>query len=164
MSRSSVDASDLEKEIHVLKGENGYRRSHVDLTKGQEEIMIREAKTTEPMFVRTRSSSIERDVEEEERQHHDDDDEDDGKRHGRGDKEDDVLERIATKASTQPSVNDIRSVPNGGLWAWLQVLGSFFLFFNTCEFLHGKMSHEGGSCRCRNDHANAKGILMLMRL
>ncbi|EME77224.1 uncharacterized protein MYCFIDRAFT_191418 [Pseudocercospora fijiensis CIRAD86] len=28
-------------------------------------------------------------------------------------------------------LNNIKSVPNGGLWAWLQVLGSFFLFFNT---------------------------------
>lgn len=44
------------------------------------------------------------------------------------------LERIATTASTRPSVNNIKSVPNGGLVAWLQVLGSFFLFFNTCRF------------------------------
>jgi hypothetical protein len=28
-------------------------------------------------------------------------------------------------------VNDMTSVPNGGLMAWLQVAGSFFLFFNT---------------------------------
>jgi len=28
-------------------------------------------------------------------------------------------------------VNDLTSVPNGGLLAWLQVAGSFFLFFNT---------------------------------
>ena len=33
--------------------------------------------------------------------------------------------------SAKPSVNNIKSVPNGGLKAWLQVLGSFFLFFNT---------------------------------
>lgn len=38
------------------------------------------------------------------------------------------LEKVA---SSKPSVNNIRSVPNGGLTAWLQVLGSFFLFFNT---------------------------------
>ena len=34
-------------------------------------------------------------------------------------------------ASAKPSINNIKSVPNGGLTAWLQVLGSFFLFFNT---------------------------------
>lgn len=38
------------------------------------------------------------------------------------------LEKVA---SSKPSVNNIKSVPNGGLVAWLQVLGSFFLFFNT---------------------------------
>ena len=32
-------------------------------------------------------------------------------------------------ASSKPSVNNIRSVPNGGTKAWLQVLASFFLFF-----------------------------------
>jgi len=34
-------------------------------------------------------------------------------------------------ASSKPSVNNIRSVPNGGTMAWLQVLASFFLFFNS---------------------------------
>ncbi|WPH02835.1 Hypothetical protein R9X50_00570300 [Acrodontium crateriforme] len=33
--------------------------------------------------------------------------------------------------SAKPSVNNIKFVPNGGLTAWLQVLGSFFLFFNS---------------------------------
>ncbi|KAM0706933.1 hypothetical protein Q7P35_006263 [Cladosporium inversicolor] len=33
--------------------------------------------------------------------------------------------------SSKPSVNNIRSVPNGGTKAWLQVLASFFLFFNS---------------------------------
>jgi hypothetical protein len=37
------------------------------------------------------------------------------------------LEKKATKAS----VNNVSSIPNGGLRAWLQVLGVFFLFFNT---------------------------------
>lgn len=39
-----------------------------------------------------------------------------------------ALEKVV---SSKPSVNNIKSVPNGGLWAWLQVLGSFFLFFNS---------------------------------
>jgi hypothetical protein len=38
------------------------------------------------------------------------------------------IERVKSK---QPSVNNISSIPNGGLKAWLQVLGAFFLFFNS---------------------------------
>jgi hypothetical protein len=47
------------------------------------------------------------------------------------------LRKVATGTSMQrvpsskPSVNNIRSVPNGGTKAWLQVLASFFLFFNS---------------------------------
>lgn len=33
--------------------------------------------------------------------------------------------------SRHPSVRDVSSIPNGGLTAWLQVLGSFFLLFNS---------------------------------
>jgi hypothetical protein len=29
------------------------------------------------------------------------------------------------------SVSDTSSIPNGGLKAWLQVAGTFFVFFNT---------------------------------
>lgn len=36
-----------------------------------------------------------------------------------------------TNVSSKPSVNNIKSVPNGGTKAWLQVLGVFFVFFNT---------------------------------
>ena len=32
--------------------------------------------------------------------------------------------------SEKRSVNDIRSVPNGGTQAWLQVISSFFVFFS----------------------------------
>jgi len=35
------------------------------------------------------------------------------------------------KKSTRISVNHLASIPNGGLRAWMQVLGAFFLFFNT---------------------------------
>ena len=38
-----------------------------------------------------------------------------------------VLKKIKSAASA----NDIDSVPNGGLRAWLQVMGAFSLFFNT---------------------------------
>jgi hypothetical protein len=30
-----------------------------------------------------------------------------------------------------PNVQDASEIPNGGLWAWLQVLGGFFLLFNS---------------------------------
>ncbi|KAI8937053.1 hypothetical protein NX059_006272 [Plenodomus lindquistii] len=33
--------------------------------------------------------------------------------------------------SKHPSVRDASQIPNGGLWAWLQVLGAFFLLFNS---------------------------------
>jgi len=36
-----------------------------------------------------------------------------------------------SKASTKVSVNNTSMIPNGGTKAWLQVMGSFFLFFNT---------------------------------
>lgn len=37
------------------------------------------------------------------------------------------LEQVHSKHS----VNNVSSIPNGGLTAWLQVVGSFFLMFNT---------------------------------
>jgi MFS family permease len=45
-----------------------------------------------------------------------------------------VLEQVVSTASSKPSVNDAaaaQSVPDGGLKAWLQVLGGFFIYFNT---------------------------------
>ena len=41
------------------------------------------------------------------------------------------IEKSVTNKSAAPSVNNIKSVPNGGTAAWLQVLGAFFLFFNS---------------------------------
>lgn len=34
-------------------------------------------------------------------------------------------------SKSRPSINNAAAIPNGGLTAWLQVLGAFFLFFNT---------------------------------
>ncbi|KAK4553601.1 hypothetical protein LTR86_009397 [Recurvomyces mirabilis] len=39
-----------------------------------------------------------------------------------------ALEKVT---SAKPSINNIKSVPNGGLKAWLQVLGSFFVYWNA---------------------------------
>lgn len=35
------------------------------------------------------------------------------------------------KVRSKHSVRDSGSIPDGGLWAWLQVLGGFFLLFNS---------------------------------
>jgi len=35
------------------------------------------------------------------------------------------------KVKSKHSVRDSGSIPDGGLWAWLQVLGGFFLLFNS---------------------------------
>ncbi|KAJ4334815.1 hypothetical protein N0V95_009073 [Ascochyta clinopodiicola] len=35
------------------------------------------------------------------------------------------------QVKSKNSVRDVGSIPNGGLWAWLQVLGGFFLLFNS---------------------------------
>jgi hypothetical protein len=48
-----------------------------------------------------------------------------------------IAERVVTTESARRRrlnrghVNDLSSVPNGGLQAWLQVAGAFVLFFNT---------------------------------
>ena len=39
-----------------------------------------------------------------------------------------TLEPVQSK---HPSVRDASQIPNGGLWAWLQVVGGFFLLFNS---------------------------------
>jgi hypothetical protein len=37
----------------------------------------------------------------------------------------------ATRVTTKHSVSHVASIPNGGALAWMQVVGAFFLFFNT---------------------------------
>ncbi len=39
------------------------------------------------------------------------------------------------KTESKPSINNIRSVPNGGGKAWLQVLGTFFVFVGSSSSL-----------------------------
>lgn len=34
-------------------------------------------------------------------------------------------------SKSRPSINNAAAIPNGGLTAWLQVVGAFFLFFNS---------------------------------
>jgi hypothetical protein len=47
-----------------------------------------------------------------------------------------VMEKQAEAVLVKPSVHDMSSVPNGGLRAWLQVLGGFFVLFNTWGILN----------------------------
>ena len=49
-----------------------------------------------------------------------------------------ALEPIRSKFS----VRDAASIPNGGLWAWLQVLGSFFLLFNSWGIINTYGSYQ----------------------
>ncbi|KAK7697609.1 hypothetical protein SLS64_013348 [Diaporthe eres] len=42
---------------------------------------------------------------------------------------------IVETASSTPEVKPVRTIPNGGLQAWLQVVGAFFLYFNTWGLL-----------------------------
>lgn len=46
-------------------------------------------------------------------------------------KTDNEVEKAAAPKPPQASVNDAAAIPNGGTQAWLQVLGAFFLFFNS---------------------------------
>ena len=44
----------------------------------------------------------------------------------------DLLARESAQASTSTALgSETKPIPNGGLRAWLQVLGTFFIFFNT---------------------------------
>jgi len=38
---------------------------------------------------------------------------------------------LGTQETVESPVNDTDSIPNGGTKAWIQVIGSFFIFFNT---------------------------------
>ncbi|OWY57886.1 MFS general substrate transporter [Alternaria alternata] len=44
--------------------------------------------------------------------------------------------------SVHPSVKDVSKIPNGGLWAWLQVLGGFFLLFNSWGIINTFGSYQ----------------------
>lgn len=44
--------------------------------------------------------------------------------------------------SAHPSVRDASKIPNGGLWAWLQVLGAFFLLFNSWGIINTFGSYQ----------------------
>jgi hypothetical protein len=57
-------------------------------------------------------------------------------------------ESLTRVQSEKPSVNNIKAVPNGGLNAWLQVISSFFVFFNTWGIINAvRQSHAAFSRR-----------------
>ncbi|OQD85338.1 hypothetical protein PENANT_c010G03688 [Penicillium antarcticum] len=45
-------------------------------------------------------------------------------------------DKQAVEKVSKSSASEIQDVPNGGLKAWLQVLGTFFIFFNTWGILN----------------------------
>jgi hypothetical protein len=47
-----------------------------------------------------------------------------------------------TKTKSVKSVRDVGSIPNGGLTAWLQVVGAFVLFFNTWGIINTFGSYQ----------------------
>jgi predicted MFS family arabinose efflux permease len=65
-----------------------------------------------------------------------------------GDGEEDLVEAEENRdiekvvSNKQPSVRNVSSIPNGGLWAWLQVLGAFFLFFNSWGIINTFGSYQ----------------------
>ena len=48
-----------------------------------------------------------------------------------GDRNNDGTADLEQVASEKPSINNIKSVPNGGFRAWMQVVGVFFIFLNS---------------------------------
>lgn len=115
MSRSSASDLGKDKEFEGEKStdsdqpaEDSSPESH--LSEHQEEVIIEAA---EPPFTQ-----------------HDDDNQDVFPDEKDGNNVE-ALQRVGTQASSKPNVHNIKHVPNGGLWAWLQVLSSFFLFMNT---------------------------------
>jgi hypothetical protein len=56
------------------------------------------------------------------------------------------LEKQTTRRSVRSgkavSVNNISAIPNGGTTAWLQVLGAFFLFFNSWGISKGNYMNK----------------------
>ncbi|KAF2731844.1 MFS general substrate transporter [Polyplosphaeria fusca] len=69
-------------------------------------------------------------------------DSDNGREHvmaGDGDDDEEEVQRVKSKGH---SVSDASSIPNGGLWAWLQVLGAFFLFFNSWGIINTFGSYQ----------------------
>lgn len=55
-------------------------------------------------------------------------------------------ESLARVQSEKPSVNNIKSVPNGGLRAWTQVVVSFFVFFNTWGIINAVSLSKDIAC------------------
>jgi len=49
---------------------------------------------------------------------------------------------LAPVRSAHPSVRDVSKIPDGGLWAWLQVLGGFFLLFNSWGIINTFGSYQ----------------------
>lgn len=56
-------------------------------------------------------------------------------------------------SKSRPSINNAAAIPDGGLTAWLQVLGAFFLFFNSWY-----VQEEGGEDGTPSVFPSAEGL------
>ncbi|KAH7078158.1 major facilitator superfamily domain-containing protein [Paraphoma chrysanthemicola] len=56
--------------------------------------------------------------------------------------QDDNIVPLEPVLSHHPSVRDASSIPNGGFWAWMQVLGGFFLLFNSWGIINTFGSYQ----------------------
>ena len=118
MSESSI-SSELEKDISTgLEKEIG----HAHLSERDEDII----ESLDPPFtVDEDLEKRERELESEER---------DG---------DDKEGASLAPVQSRNSINNLSAVPNGGMKAWLQVLGSFFVFFNTWGIINAVSRSPG---------------------
>ncbi|CAO2658222.1 Nn.00g059450.m01.CDS01 [Neocucurbitaria sp. VM-36] len=86
--------------------------------------------------IRTREDDVASQIQEKEKQHVTDEDNDKQEEQGTDNA---ALEPIQSRHA---SVRDASSIPNGGLWAWLQVLGAFFLLFNSWGIINTFGSYQ----------------------
>lgn len=97
-------------------------RQDAYLSQNQKELDTRDASRESVLVEEKEQRVIEADERSKEEDQYEDDEEEGDDEPGPD------VERVI---SVNPSVNNVSSIPNGGLWAWLQVLGAFFLFFNS---------------------------------
>ena len=115
--------------ISDVEKETGFAKEvdRIHLSEGQKDLV----EASEPQFVL-----------------HDDDEKTDT--NATQDRDGESLSRVP---SSKPSVNNVKSVPNGGLKAWMQVLVSFFVFFNTWGIVNAVSSSDKLSYDCSFLHS-----------
>ncbi|KAJ5610832.1 MFS general substrate transporter [Penicillium lagena] len=52
-----------------------------------------------------------------------------------------TVQAIENPITPKAAANDTISIPNGGTWAWIQIVGTFFIFLNTWSALLAQLIH-----------------------